>query len=534
MPNLVDAADFDNDSDEDSSSEEDYMTDDGLEQEAVHGEEKIVWKQSKAWQDEAKNDEFIRECGTAVWTAPPKREDVRSMDTGPDQDCSFDIDVERSSISLLLDALPLSFWKRLARQSLKYATANGAFRRNSRYCKREWFTAANYIRVFAAVLMRGLVHVRDDVEFFQGVTHGKYKQTGAEEVIGLSLNKYQQLLRFMHLVDNTKKVSSNNDKFDKCFAVRPMIKLLQLAFRRWVVPGKNNAMDEAGIPSRHRWLRTYNPSKPNKYFIEILMACDSVTRFCWAFFVTESSKKIIKNRHRSGRNKSRFKRVTHYQHEYGKREREIQDQFGSATAQMVYFARQLHEHYSSPITYRLFTDRRWDSIPGIVVAKKEFNVSYTATVNKKSRYHIISHWCKKGNPIVSKSKKRNKRGKYRSATTTISGVVLNECLWNDSNLLGGVSADLGCENRPVVRRMGRHKPLISCPLMMFTRGQFLRGVDVHDQLRACKWRIVFVCKGKAWPKLVFGLYEILIVNIYIVKSQCRKKVQPDDFGGTWC
>ena len=93
----------------------------------------------------------------------------------------------------------------------------------------------------------------------------------------------------------------------------------------------------------------------------------------------------------------------------------------------------------------------------------------------KSRYHVVKHWMKKGVPIIPKSKKRNKRGKYRSATVTIDGVVVNTCVWNDSNRVGGVSADLGCENRPVVRRMGSHSPLISCPLMMFIRGKYLRG-----------------------------------------------------------
>ena len=34
---------------------------------------------------------------------------------------------------------------------------------------------------------------------------------------------------------------------------------------------------------------------PNKYFIEVLMGCDSATRFCWGFIVTESSKKVVPN-----------------------------------------------------------------------------------------------------------------------------------------------------------------------------------------------------------------------------------------------
>ena len=228
----------------------------------------------------------------------------------------------------------------------------------------------------------------------------------------------------------------------------------------------------------------------------------------------------MKNRHR-GRSKGRFLKVVHYQHEYNELERSVQDRFGSAPAQMMYFARLLREKFDSPVTYRLFTDRRWDSLPGVIMAKKLYNVSFTATVNKKSRYHIISYWCKKGSPVVAKSKARNRRGKYRSATTAIDGVTLNTCLWNDSNLLGGVSADLGTENRPVTRRMGRHLAPISCPTMMFVRNKFLRGVDVNDQLRACKWQMVLICRTKAWPKLAGGLFEMLVVNIHIVKRQCR-------------
>ena len=507
------------DTSDDDSDSEDYMTDDGVEAEVDHPAETIAWKQSAQWQKDAEKDEFVRACGEAKWTAPANRESVKSLPTGPEQGCHFDVDVSREAIALLLEALPISFFKRLSNQSLQYAKSKNAFDGNTRFIKREWFTAANYIRLFAAVLMRGLVSARDDPAFFKGVKHGKYKQTGAEEVVGLTLNKYQQLLRYMHIVDNKRKRSPSSPDFDKCWKVRPLISMLQEVFKRWVIPGKNNAMDEAGIPSRSRWLRTYNPSKPTKYFIEILMACDSITRFCWAFFVTESAKKTVRNRHRAGRSKSKFLKVAHYQHEYEQDERNAQCRFGSAPAQMLHFARKLREDHDSPIVYRIFTDRRWDSIPGIILAKKKFNVSYTATVNVKSRYHVVKHWMKKGAPVIPKSKARNKRGKYRSATTTIDGVVLNTCLWNDSNRLGGVSADLGCENRPVTRRMGRHTPTISCPIMMFIRNKYLRGVDVHDQLRACKWRIVFQTKSKAWPKLVFGLYEITIINIYIVKCQ---------------
>ena len=138
---------------------------------------------------------------------------------------------------------------------------------------------------------------------------GDFIRTGAEKVVGLTVNQYQQLIRYMHLVDNKDSLPCTDDNFDKVFKVRPMIILLQQAYLRWVTPGKNNAVDEAPIPSRQRWMWTYNPSKPCKYFIEILMACDSATRFCWGFLVTESSKKTVPNRHRDGRHRVRSKYV---------------------------------------------------------------------------------------------------------------------------------------------------------------------------------------------------------------------------------
>ena len=240
--------------------EEDFMTDDGEEAEVEHASHIIKWQQSKVWQKEVEDDDFVHECGEAEWKAPAKREDVPSLETGPEQVCTFDVDITLSPVELLFDALPLSFWKKLAKMSLKYAVDQGAFGAGgTRYCKREWFTASNYVRVFAAMLMRGLVTCRANAEFFRGVTHGKYSQTGAELVLGLSLNKYQQLLRYMHFVDNKDQKDPSSDDFDKLFKVRPLIRQLQKTFIRWCQPGKNNCTDEAGFSSRSRWMRTFNP-----------------------------------------------------------------------------------------------------------------------------------------------------------------------------------------------------------------------------------------------------------------------------------
>ena len=394
----------------------DYMTDDGIETEAEHPAETITWKQSKQWEAEAKEDDFVKECSTAVWQAPAHRHEVRSLPTGPEQETTFNVDGNRESVDLLLDALPIhAFWKAvMARQSWTYAQQNR--NRSTRQLKKEWFTAANYLRCYAALLMGGMVEARDNPELFRGTTRGPFKRTGAEEVCGITINIFEQLMRFKHLVNNNDKKASSSDEFDKCFHVRPMITFVQKAIWRWCNPGKNNSVDEAGFPSRSRWMRTFNPSKPVKYFIESLMACCSETKFCWAFFVNESGKKTVLRRHRvqrSGRrNQTKFVKAKHYQWEYSESERVAQDRFGPATAQMLYFARLLRTRYPAPLTYRIFVDRRWDSLPGIVLARKNYNVSYTATVKFGSRYHILKHWGGKGGgKVLVKSKARNRRGK---------------------------------------------------------------------------------------------------------------------------
>ena len=141
-------------SDSSETEVEDFMTDDGEEVEVEHASHIIKWKQSKAWQKEAEDDDLVCECGEAEWKAPAKREDVPSLETGPEQVCTFDVDITLSPVELLFDALPLSFWKKLTKMSLKYAVDQGAFGAGgTRYCKREWFTASNYMRVFAAMRM---------------------------------------------------------------------------------------------------------------------------------------------------------------------------------------------------------------------------------------------------------------------------------------------------------------------------------------------------------------------------------------------
>lgn len=524
-----------------TDTDDDFNTDTESEHESDHEEGELRWKKPKAWDRKVRAKPFLRKLGDLVWKVPVHRDSVESEDTGLHVHPRFEMRAGDKWLPILFDALPkIAFFEKvLVKESLRYARASQT-EATARPVDESLFTVGNFLRLFAVVIMRGLVQAKDNPTFFKTETRFNYVRTGAEEVCGLTLIQYQQLLRFMHLVNNANKSRPTYTDHDKCFKVRPLIAFLQKAFSRWFFPGTDNACDEAGFPSRHRWLRSYNKSKPHKYFIELLMAACSQTRFVWDFFVNESSQKVVLRQNRR-RNQSKFKKVVHYQSEFSLTEREIQRKYGATAAQMVYFARKLREFdpkdrvtdsFSS--TYRLFTDRRWDNIPGVVLSKTMHGVSYTATVKNGHRYHVAWQFkkTKKNKNGLSKSKSMSARGKFRVAHTKVNNVQLTTVLWVDSALVGAVSADLGTETHHVLRRRGRHKCSVVCPRILFVRGKNFRAVDQSDQLRLGKVHFGFSCRNKAWPKLMFGLLEVTLVNIYIVvvnTNTTYTKLTQEDF-----
>lgn len=165
---------------------------------------------------------------------------------------------------------------------------------------------------------------------------------------------------------------------------------------------------------------------------------------------------------------------------------------------------------------------------GMVECMRRHNVSCTATINKRSRFHVVYQL-----PVpFSKSRKlREHRGKYRSAQTEVEGVQVNCCLWSDSALIGYASCDLGTKQVEAVRQQGRHRVTIACPELVVERGKYFRAVDSHDQLRLGRLHFAYITKSKPWPEVFFGLIELTLVNIYIVCKQFEehKDLTQNDF-----
>ena len=222
MPELRNIDSSDDGSSSESDDSEDFATDDSEESESDHEEEDMAWKKPLNWANTVRNNPLLRRLGDLVWKSPIRRDSVKSESIGLDTKPEFEIKAGDAFLQIFFDALPRKafFSKMLVRESVRYMNAaKEMLSPQARKINEKLFTVSNFLRLFAVVIMRGLVNAPDDPTFFRTQTHYKYIRTGAEEVCGLTLTQYQQLLRYIHLVDNRNKARSKDAEYDKCFHV---------------------------------------------------------------------------------------------------------------------------------------------------------------------------------------------------------------------------------------------------------------------------------------------------------------------------
>lgn len=257
---LIDASDDDRDDGEEGElgveSDSDFLTDEDVEAASEHEEEVYRWQPPANWADEIRRNPELRVYAAAEWKSPPGRGELHATDTGPQQRCHFHVKPTGDTpfSDLFMRALPLRFWNSVCEETRRYAATCMADTNTptTRTWVAEQCTPSNMIRMHVGVILRGLINSAGDAYAFANETrmNDRYRRTGLEELCGISLNLFQQLLRYLHLRDNGTRPNVTSDDHDKLFHVRPVITALQKAFREWCTPGKNNAMDEAGLPSR--------------------------------------------------------------------------------------------------------------------------------------------------------------------------------------------------------------------------------------------------------------------------------------------
>lgn len=121
------------------------------------------------------------------------------------------------------------------------------------------------------------------IELYWQTSHELLRQPLASV---MSLTRFQQIWRFLHLSDATQQKPAGHPEHDKLFKVRPLIRLLQDSFENLYNLHRQVTIDEAMIPLKGRLsIVQYMKAKPTKWGIKVFVLSDAISAYIYRFHI---------------------------------------------------------------------------------------------------------------------------------------------------------------------------------------------------------------------------------------------------------
>lgn len=107
-----------------------------------------------------------------------------------------------------------------------------------------------------------------------------------------SRNRFECLLQFFHIVDNSTLAKPGDPNYDPCAKFNPLLDHANRIFRTYYTPHREISIDESLVGTKsHSQIMQYLPNKHHhRWGIKMWMLCDSVSRYCLAFFCYKGNK----------------------------------------------------------------------------------------------------------------------------------------------------------------------------------------------------------------------------------------------------
>ncbi|XP_067140739.1 piggyBac transposable element-derived protein 4-like [Centruroides vittatus] len=104
--------------------------------------------------------------------------------------------------------------------------------------------------------------------------------------------RFYHLLRFFHLVDNTKFPGLGESGYDPCAKYQPLVDHANRVFRHHYTPHQEISVDESLVGTKIKTSRMqYLPEKKHhQWGIKFWMLCDSVSKYCLGFFTSKRAR----------------------------------------------------------------------------------------------------------------------------------------------------------------------------------------------------------------------------------------------------
>lgn len=100
--------------------------------------------------------------------------------------------------------------------------------------------------------------------------------------IVMSRNRFRQILRYIHVADNSTSPKRTDSDYDKLWKIRPLIDVLHVQKELH----SEVSIDESMIGTKCRLsFIQYMPQKPTKWGIKVWVCCDAVNGYIYTFDV---------------------------------------------------------------------------------------------------------------------------------------------------------------------------------------------------------------------------------------------------------
>jgi len=418
-------------------------------------------------------------------------------------------------IDLFFLFMPKTLWRDIAVESNRYEMQTRQERlRRTRQRLRQKYTSEVAAQKFAEaqasmeafepiepheiLTMLGLLIARSLSPIKMGVEHHWAVSSKGALPAGtwsrfISRQRFRDLNRFLHFSDNKDPMA----KKDRAWKIRPVVETLQRTFRTAFEVGRWVAFDEMVIPSRssRNTVRIYLKNKPHKYGTKLFAVCCGETNYCI--------------------------RIEVY---CGARQDTQWVDTSSGPAAVI---RNLKAIWPPRTVNRsekrvIITDREYTSVSLML---RLLHMGYysvgTVTTSRLGFPNELKYSFK-----TIPKRLANQRGLCRLMRCAPFPKLV-AASWLDNKPVYFLTCGVSTRKSSVVRKeKNGASSVVSCPEFVASYNKYMNGVDAHDQLRLQRYSVQRSLRVvKYYKTLFFGLFDIALVNSYILHREYCKNTQ---------
>lgn len=294
-------------------------------------------------------------------------------------------------------------------------------------------------------------------------------------------NRFENILTFLHMIDNDKFPKAGEPGYDPCQKFQPLIDYCNNSFQNFFTAHQQVSIDESLVGTKNQTsLMQYLPNKHHhRWGIKFWVMCDTLSKYCLKIFCYKGAK--------------------------SQEDREEIKEFGlaySVVKKLISACNYLQKGY------HIFIDNFFTSIPLIkwLYSEKTF---VTGTI-RKNRIGLPNDYKKK---FAVGEKLYKKKGNmitlaYREKKTQTKPVLL-------------ISSKSDVKSIPVTKRRRGRIATKETPAIIAEYNKYMGGIDAFDMMLYSyldERRTV-----KYWKKVTFNFFSRMLLNSYILYQETCKK-----------